>query len=416
MIELGTMQIRDEEAPVQIRVKVLGLLVSLGADEVLATRVATAASELSHRYQLLGAESRCRCVLHNEYSSLLVEFRFTSAHPHPETTDLEGIAGVMRMGRNGTGTDELVVQIKLPMPRDGLSKRAIARGRERILQRSRRELMDELRAKNAELEAYNETLEETVAERTRELTHANEQMARDLSAGSEYVQGLIPDPIEEPVRVDWRYIPSSSLGGDTIGYHWIDDDHLALYLIDVTGHGLDSALLAVTVMNVLRAGSLAGVDMVDPDRVLFALNNSFQAHHHGMKFFTIWYGVYQPSTRELVWSGGGHHPSILISPGTEAPAMLEATGPLIGAVEDMDFPAERCTVAPGSRMAIFSDGVFEIIRDNDLVWTWEGLVEFVDTLRGAKVPLADALLQEAERIKGDASFDDDVSIIEAVFP
>jgi serine phosphatase RsbU (regulator of sigma subunit) len=37
------------------------------------------------------------------------------------------------------------------------------------------------------------------------------------------------------VAVDWRYIPASTLGGDTIGYHWIDDDHLALYLIDVTG-------------------------------------------------------------------------------------------------------------------------------------------------------------------------------------
>ena len=72
------------------------------------------------------------------------------------------------------------------------------------------------------------------------------------------MRALIPAPWAGPVAIDWRYVPSSNLGGDTIGYHWLDDDHLALYLIDVTGHGLDSALLAVTVTNVIRTRSLAG--------------------------------------------------------------------------------------------------------------------------------------------------------------
>ena len=90
----------------------------------------------------------------------------------------------------------------------------------------------------------------------------------DFAAGVKYVMGCIPAPMDGPVSIDWRYIPSSSLGGDTIGYHWIDDDHLALYLIDVTGHGLDSALLSVTITNVLRSGSLTGADMRRPDQVL----------------------------------------------------------------------------------------------------------------------------------------------------
>jgi serine phosphatase RsbU (regulator of sigma subunit) len=137
---------------------------------------------------------------------------------------------------------------------------------------------------------------------------SDDRMREDFAAGVKYVRDCIPPPMEGKVAVDWRYIPSSTLGGDTIGYHWIDDDHLALYLIDVTGHGLDSALLSVSISNVIRAGSLGGADMRRPDQVLAILNQSFQGQQHGQKFFTIWYGVYSPASRTLTFASGGHCP------------------------------------------------------------------------------------------------------------
>ena len=121
---------------------------------------------------------------------------------------------------------------------------------------------------------------------------SDDRMRKEFADGVAYVRGCIPPPMQGKVAVDWRYIPSSTLGGDTIGYHWIDDDHLALYLIDVTGHGLDSALLSVSINNVIRSGSLPGADMRRPDQVLASLNESFQGRQHSNKFFTIWYGVY----------------------------------------------------------------------------------------------------------------------------
>ena len=81
--------------------------------------------------------------------------------------------------------------------------------------------------------------------------------ATEFAAGIKYVRDCIPPPMDGLVSVDWRYLPSSTLGGDTIGYHWVDDDHLALYLIDVTGHGLDSALLSVTISQCHPLGLLA---------------------------------------------------------------------------------------------------------------------------------------------------------------
>ncbi len=144
-----------------------------------------------------------------------------------------------------------------------------------------------------------------------ELAQSRQHMAEQLEAGRKYLQALLPEPIESPVAVRWCYVPSADLGGDTFGYYWIDDDHFVLYLIDVVGHGLDSALLSVTLMNVLRSRALADTDFCEPGQVLKALNDAFPMEEYGEKCFTMWYGVYQPSTSTLAWSGGGHPEALL---------------------------------------------------------------------------------------------------------
>ena len=128
------------------------------------------------------------------------------------------------------------------------------------------------------------------------------------------MESLLPAPIQERVHARWRFIPSASLGGDAFGYHWLDDDHFVVYLLDVSGHGVGAALLGVSVLNVLRARSLPGTDFRDPGQVLAGLGGTFTMESHGGKFFTIWYGVYRPSTRELRWAGGGHPPALLFAP------------------------------------------------------------------------------------------------------
>jgi tetratricopeptide (TPR) repeat protein len=113
---------------------------------------------------------------------------------------------------------------------------------------------------------------------------SDERMRAEFAAGVKYVRDCMRPPMDGPVSVNWRYLPASTLGGDTIGYHWVNDDHLASYLVDVTGHGLDAALLSVTIANVIRAGALPEADMKQPDQVLAKLNNAFRGEQHGHRF------------------------------------------------------------------------------------------------------------------------------------
>ena len=74
-------------------------------------------------------------------------------------------------------------------------------------------------------------------------------------------------------RIDWKFIPSTSLGGDAFGYYWLDEDHFVISLIDVSGHGVGAALLSVSVINALRSQSLPDTDFKDPEHVLKSLND-----------------------------------------------------------------------------------------------------------------------------------------------
>jgi serine phosphatase RsbU (regulator of sigma subunit)/predicted ATPase len=244
---------------------------------------------------------------------------------------------------------------------------------------------------------------------------SDERMRAEFAAGIKYVRECIPPPMEGAVSVDWRYLPASTLGGDTIGYHWVDGDHLALYLVDVTGHGLDAALLAVTVSNVIRAGALPGADMKRPDQVLAQLNDAFQGEQHGERFFTIWYGVYDCASRTMTWAGGGHPPSIVLVPGKPDPLLLPSSGLLMGVLRGVEFPAQSCRIPAGSRLLIFSDGVFEIFCEGRSTWDLDACIAYLAALAERQGTLMDELLEQVYQLRGSPLLEDDFSIIEARF-
>jgi serine phosphatase RsbU (regulator of sigma subunit) len=243
----------------------------------------------------------------------------------------------------------------------------------------------------------------------------DERMRSEFAAGVKYVRDCIPQPMDGLVSVDWRYLPASALGGDTIGYHWVDDHHLALYLIDVTGHGLDAALLSVTVANVIRAGALPGADMKQPGQVLAKLNDAFQGEQHGDRFFTIWYGVYHTTNRTLTWAGGGHPPSIVLFHGDPNPLLLPSAGLIMGVLTGVEFPARSCHIPPGARLLIFSDGVFEIFQEGREIWNLDACIAHLAALAERQGNLMDELLDHVYQLRGSPRLDDDFSIIEARF-
>ena len=129
------------------------------------------------------------------------------------------------------------------------------------------------------------------------LKRSEERLADELAQASNYLISLLPERLSGPITADWEFIPSAELGGDTFGYAWLDDNHFSMYLLDVCGHGVKAALLSISAMNVLRNQTLPNTDFRSPASVLAGMNEAFQMDRHNNMYFTMWYGVFNRTTR-----------------------------------------------------------------------------------------------------------------------
>ncbi len=204
------------------------------------------------------------------------------------------------------------------------------------------------------------------------------------------------------------------LGGDAFGYHWLDDDHFALYLLDVSGHGVGASLLSVSAMNVLGSQSLAKVDFRDPTQVLDGLDVAFDMDRHDGKYFTMWYGVYQPSRRRLRYAGAGHPPAALFSGPTSENAsltLLESTGSAVGFGFGLGFETNETSLSEFARLYVFSDGAFEIQLPDGGIWTQSEFLQFLEDRQSDTSPM-DAVIEHCCRLHGSKTLDDDCSIVQ----
>lgn len=234
-------------------------------------------------------------------------------------------------------------------------------------------------------------------------------MADELREAEEYVRNLLPAPLTEgDIRTDWRFIPSSSLGGDAFGYHRTPEGKFAVYLLDVCGHGVGAALLSISVMNVLRSAALAKVDFDQPGQVLAGLNEAFPMERQGDKFFSVWYGVYDPATRALTFASGGHPPAVLFDPAApEQAQQLKAGGMCIGYMSGVRYEQKTVTLSAGARLCVFSDGIFELFDANHKQWPYEDFLRTLQTDAGLE-----PVVQAARAYQGRDDFEDDYSLVE----
>lgn len=415
MIHLGRLSLRDPEDVSAARHKVLGLARALNFDVVPATRIAFAVSEQSRLLVQTGRRAELDVSLDpgDGAAALVLQFRDSEAIPRAP-----GLAEVFDSAQAGAarsrGVFALTWRAGVPPSGYGFDERLLQGERARLAEKTRTQLLEELQAKNRELERYTSQLEAMVAARTAELRGAYDKIKKDLETAADYVRRLIPGPCDRPVAVRWQYVPSADLGGDIFGYHAVGPDHFAVYLLDVTGHGVDSALLAVSVANVIRSASLPGVDFRRPGQVLRGLNDAFPMEKFGEKLFTIWYGVIDHAAGTLRWAGGGHPDALLYAPRSSAPVRLPSDGPMLGMIPGLEFEDREVAVPPASRLFVYSDGAHEIHTPGGETWEFRAFIDYVSQICHAEDPLKD-LLDHVRGLRGSDQLDDDFSALEVCF-
>jgi sigma-B regulation protein RsbU (phosphoserine phosphatase) len=250
-------------------------------------------------------------------------------------------------------------------------------------------------------------------------TEALSRLNEDLSDAADYVKTILPGPITEgPVRSSWEFIPSASLGGDAFGYHWLDKENFAIYLLDVSGHGVGAALLSATITNILRSHALPRVDFSEPDQVLSALNTSFPGEENNDMFFTIWYGVYNKNKRHLSYSSGGHPPALLLySSSYEHTHFIPLKTPnyIVGGIENATYQKDVLSLEDNAYLYVFSDGVYEFIQSDGSQWKYNEFANYLCEIHSGDDKDIDRLVNSAKDLSHSNVFEDDYTILQVSF-
>jgi sigma-B regulation protein RsbU (phosphoserine phosphatase) len=221
-------------------------------------------------------------------------------------------------------------------------------------------------------------LERNLAERNRELEQTNARLAevngrmsRDLKAAAKIQETFLPREVPRVPDTEfaWIYRPCDELGGDGLNVIPLGDGKVGLYILDVSGHGVASALLSVTLSRLLsppsepssiliRDGDVGDrFDITPPGEVAARLNRLFPFDSATGQFATLVYGILNAPTGEFRYVSAGH-PGPVHLPFSADPVFLESEGFPIG-MGDNAYEERSVRLGTGDRLYLYSDGVSE---------------------------------------------------------
>ncbi len=219
-------------------------------------------------------------------------------------------------------------------------------------------------------------LQEKLEARVRSLQEAHDCIERDLRAAAEVQMSHLPNtpPALPSVEFAWVYDACQTLGGDMFNVFRLDEKHVGVYILDVSGHGTSAALLSVSLSRALVPNPQQGgilkrelseppyYEIVSPAEVAAELNRRFQLILQSGHFCTFLYAVLDLESRELRYVSAGHPGPIRVE-GDAAEARAEhderAGGIPIGVLEDAEYEEEVMQLQPGAQVVLYTDGVNE---------------------------------------------------------
>jgi sigma-B regulation protein RsbU (phosphoserine phosphatase) len=254
---------------------------------------------------------------------------------------------------------------------------------------------------------------------SKDLQEQKQLLEAELAEAADYVASILPEPLTHPhLNIDVCFIPSRKLGGDSFDYFWLDNDHLVIYLLDVSGHGLRAALPSISVLNLLRSRNLGDVNYYQPSEVLTRLNNIFQMTERNDKYFTMWYGVYNLAQQELIYSSAGHPPAILLTLDSQQNIIetrLKTPSIPIGMFPELTYQDQSCSINTHSNLYLFSDGIYELNQGDEQIWGLDNFVEVLKKYQTISSFNLEQIIAEVKTHNYSPYFEDDISIIQVRF-
>ena len=209
-------------------------------------------------------------------------------------------------------------------------------------------------------------LEDTLAQKNMALEEAHDRIQKDLVNAEKTQLSLLPKPIDTKyIRSAWLYKPAIYVGGDTFNYFSPSPKLLVFFSIDISGHGISSAMLSMSLQSSLAFKRGLYGNPISPAHIasipeVFAKNLNTMILEGGSEhYLTMVFGIIDFSNKELHYVQAGHPHPMWFDKEKDKLTALEVNGFPIGLWDGADYETLHQKFSSGDKLIVYSDGINE---------------------------------------------------------
>lgn len=247
-------------------------------------------------------------------------------------------------------------------------------------------------------------------ESSRDAAVREAMVEKDVTIASEIQSGMLPSDItdREEFSIAARMYPAKTVGGDFYDFFMVDESHLAIVMADVSGKGISAALFMATARTLIRSNVQAGGDLAKA----MEKANREQASDNAMKYFvTVWIGVLDLKTGDMIYIDAGHNPPFIERDGKFT--KLESKPDFVfGRKRGTRFNKQHVRMDIGDRIFLYTDGITEAVGPNGTMYGEDRLSSSLGSHGGADVEeLVDSVKADLSQFVKDAVQSDDITVM-----
>ena len=249
---------------------------------------------------------------------------------------------------------------------------------------------------------YMEHLAAAEAERQRIGAELN--VATEIQAS--YLPSLFPPfPDRHEFDIYATMCPAKEVGGDFYDFFFIDHDHLALVIADVSGKGVGAAMFMMISKTFINGQAHMNMS---PAAILSEVNDRLCENNSAEMFVTVWLGILDVKTGKIVASNGGHEYPFICRAGGQYELLKDKHGMALGAYPEMKYSEYEITLNKGDVIFVYTDGVAEATDANNELFGTDRALETLN--KNPEADMHDTVVNEKagidEFVKEAPQFDD----------
>ncbi len=248
-------------------------------------------------------------------------------------------------------------------------------------------------------------------------TSERERISADLNVATQIQSDMLPH--EFPQREDFVLYasmnPAKEVGGDFYDFFFIDDDHLALVIADVSGKGVPAALFMVIAKTIIKNRALSEKSL-SPAQILHEANDQLCEGNDAGLFVTAWMGILDLNTGIVTAANAGHEFPAVRQPGKDFELVKDKHGLVLAGIEGSTYTDYEIALEKGASLFVYTDGVPEATNAANELFEFERTVKALNVNPAAEPKdLLGIVRGEVDKFVGDAPQFDDLTMLAIKF-